>query len=88
MLERVIQNHPMILNAVCAASAMSSRKDWHTGESALPEAAIDKHASQPGLGRWVSRFAFYGRDSWWRRRSRRRRRRSRAFLARSSRCPI
>jgi 4-cresol dehydrogenase (hydroxylating) len=62
MLDRVIQNHPMILNAVCAASALSSRKDWHTGEGALPDEAIERIASQPGLGRWVSRFAFYGRD--------------------------
>ena len=60
MLSGIIQNQPMSINAVCAASALSGREQWHTGEGAIPEAVVETIARQPGLGRWVMRFALYG----------------------------
>jgi 4-cresol dehydrogenase (hydroxylating) len=62
LLDRVIQNIPMIFNAVCAASAMSPRRQWYAGDGAIPEDVLDRIAAQPGFGRWVSRFALYGRE--------------------------
>lgn len=62
LIEKIIPNQPMIYNAVCAASAVSERKDWYDGCDPMPDAVIDRIASQPGMGRWVMRFALYGRD--------------------------
>ncbi len=60
MIDGTIQNQPMIINAVCAASAFWGREDWYTGEGPIPEEVIDKIAATPGFGRWVMRFALYG----------------------------
>jgi 4-cresol dehydrogenase (hydroxylating) len=60
MMNGTIPNQPMIINASCAASALSRRKDWYDGPGSLPDAVIDKIASQPGFGHWVMRFALYG----------------------------
>jgi 4-cresol dehydrogenase (hydroxylating) len=60
MIDGTIPNQPMIINAVCAASARSGREDWYTGDGPIPDDAIDRIAAQPGLGRWVMRFALYG----------------------------
>ncbi|MBC2779126.1 FAD-binding oxidoreductase [Parasphingopyxis marina] len=62
LIEGVIPNQPMIYNAVCAASAVTERKDWYEGKDPMPDTVIDRIAEQPGLGRWVMRFALYGRD--------------------------
>ena len=38
MIDGTIPNQPMIINAVCAASAFWGRADWYTGTDAdLPE---------------------------------------------------
>ena len=60
MIDGTIPNQPMIINAVCAASAFWGRADWYTGTDAIPEAVIDRIAETPGFGRWVMRFALYG----------------------------
>lgn len=60
MLDGTISNQPMIINAVCAVSALSGRSEWYTGDGPIPENVIDKIAQTPGLGRWVMRFALYG----------------------------
>lgn len=60
ILNKTIPNQPMIINAVCAASAFWGREDWYTGEGPIPEEVIDKIAATPGFGRWVMRFALYG----------------------------
>jgi hypothetical protein len=60
MLNGVIQNQPMIINATCAISAFTGREQWYTGAGALPEDVIEHIAASPGLGRWVMRFALYG----------------------------
>ena len=60
MIDGTIPNQPMIINAVCAASAFWGREDWYTGKDAIPEEVIDKIAATPGFGRWVMRFALYG----------------------------
>lgn len=60
MMDGTIPNQPMIINAVCAASAFWGREDWYTGEGHIPEDVIDKIAETPGFGRWVMRFALYG----------------------------
>jgi 4-cresol dehydrogenase (hydroxylating) flavoprotein subunit len=60
MQDGTIANQPMIINAVCAASALSGREDWYQGQGAIPADVIERIASQPGLGHWVMRFALYG----------------------------
>jgi 4-cresol dehydrogenase (hydroxylating) len=60
MMDGTIPNQPMIINAVCGASAFTGREDWYTGDGPIPEAVIDRIADQPGFGRWVMRFALYG----------------------------
>jgi 4-cresol dehydrogenase (hydroxylating) len=63
LIDGTIPNQPMIINAICAASAMSGRSDWYTGSAAIPEEVLDRIASRPGLGRWVMRFALYGHEA-------------------------
>jgi 4-cresol dehydrogenase (hydroxylating) len=60
MMDGTIPNQPMIINAVCAMSAFTGREQWYTGAGPIPEAVIEEIARQPGLGRWVMRFALYG----------------------------
>lgn len=60
MMDGTIPNQPMIINAVCAMSAFTGREQWYTGAGLIPEAVIEEIARQPGLGRWVMRFALYG----------------------------
>jgi 4-cresol dehydrogenase (hydroxylating) len=60
MIDGTIANQPMIINAVCAASAFWGREDWYSGEGPIPEEVIDRIAATPGFGRWVMRFALYG----------------------------
>lgn len=60
MMDGTIPNQPMIINAVCAASAFTPRQQWFDGEGPIPEDVIDRIAAQPGFGRWVMRFALYG----------------------------
>ncbi len=60
MIDGTISNQPMIINAVCAASAFWGREDWYTGTDPIPEEVIDKIAATPGFGRWVMRFAVQG----------------------------
>jgi 4-cresol dehydrogenase (hydroxylating) flavoprotein subunit len=60
MLSGVIANQPMIINAVCAASAFAGREQWFNGEGSIPDEVIERIAAQPGFGRWVMRFALYG----------------------------
>lgn len=62
MMDGTIPNQPMIINAVCGISAFTPRQAWYTGEGPLPEAVIEEIARQPGLGRWVMRFALYGHE--------------------------
>ncbi|MBC7985542.1 MAG: FAD-binding oxidoreductase [Sphingomonadaceae bacterium] len=62
LIDGTIPNQPMIINAVCAASALSGREDWYTGPGVIPEEVVERIAGQPGLGRWVMRFALYGRE--------------------------
>lgn len=60
MIDGTISNQPMIINAVCAASAFWGREDWYTGSDAIPDEVIDKIAATEGFGRWVMRFAVEG----------------------------
>ncbi|GAA0271059.1 hypothetical protein GCM10009127_09010 [Alteraurantiacibacter aestuarii] len=60
MIDGTIPNQPMIINAVCAASAFWGREDWYTGKDAIPDEVLDRIAATPGFGRWVMRFALYG----------------------------
>ena len=60
MIDGTISNQPMIINAVCAASAFWGREEWYTGSDPIPEEVIDRIAQTPGFGRWVMRFAVQG----------------------------
>jgi len=60
MINGTISNQPMIINAVCAASAFWDRKDFYTGQDAIPEEVIDRIAANKGFGRWVMRFVVQG----------------------------
>lgn len=62
MMDGTIPNQPMIINAVCGISAFTPRQAWYTGAGPLPEEVIEEIARQPGLGRWVMRFALYGHE--------------------------
>jgi 4-cresol dehydrogenase (hydroxylating) flavoprotein subunit len=62
MIDGTIANQPMIINAVCAASAFWPRQHWYEGSDSIPEEVIDRIAQTPGFGRWVMRFALYGDD--------------------------
>ena len=63
MLNGTIQNQPMIINAVCGISAFTGREQWYQGDGAIPDEVIERIASQPGMGRWVMRFALYGDET-------------------------
>jgi 4-cresol dehydrogenase (hydroxylating) len=63
MIDGTIPNQPMIINATCAASALSGREEWFDGPGAIPEDVVDRIADTPGLGRWVMRFALYGDET-------------------------
>lgn len=63
MIDGTIPNQPMIINAVCAASAFWGREEWYEGEGPIPEEVIDRIAQTPGFGRWVMRFALYGDEA-------------------------
>jgi 4-cresol dehydrogenase (hydroxylating) len=60
MIDGTISNQPMIINAVCAASAFWERAHWYDGTDSIREEVLDKIAATPGFGRWVMRFALYG----------------------------
>jgi len=60
LIAGTIPGMPMIINAVCAVSAFTGRSEWYTGDGPLPDEVIEKISRQPGLGRWVMRFALYG----------------------------
>ncbi len=60
MLNGTIANQPMIINAVCGISAFTGRDAWYGGEGPIPEEIVERIAREPGLGRWVMRFALYG----------------------------
>ena len=63
MLNGTIANQPMIINAVCGISAFTDRSAWYGGDGPMPEEVIEEIARQPGLGRWVMRFALYGDET-------------------------
>jgi 4-cresol dehydrogenase (hydroxylating) len=60
MADGTIPNQPMIINAVCGISAFTPRSQWYTGVGVIPDDVIEKISTQPGMGRWVMRFALYG----------------------------
>jgi 4-cresol dehydrogenase (hydroxylating) len=61
MLNRVIENYPVMANAVTAAASFTRREQWYKGDGPLPEAVIDRICQETGLGRWNLRFALYGK---------------------------
>ena len=60
LINGTIAGMPMIINAVCAASAVSSRSQWVKDGGLMTDEVIESISRQPGLGRWVMRFALYG----------------------------
>ncbi|WP_338242644.1 FAD-binding oxidoreductase [Aurantiacibacter hainanensis] len=60
MINGTISNQPMLLNAVCGASAISERRQWYEGSDPIPEEVLDRIAATPGFGRWVMRFSVQG----------------------------
>jgi len=63
MLNGTIQSQPMIINAVCGISAFTGREQWYEGDGPIPDDIIETIAQQPGMGRWVMRFALYGDEA-------------------------
>ena len=61
MLDDTIRMVPQIGNVVGAASVMSKRTDWWDGDGPIPEATLQRMADELGCGRWMMRFALYGR---------------------------
>jgi len=62
-LNRVIENYPVLANAVTLAASFSTRDQWYQGDGPLPEEVIEKISRQPGLGPWNMRFALYGSEA-------------------------
>ena len=60
LINGTIPGLPMIINAVCGISAFTGREQWYRGTGPLPDEVIETISRQPGLGRWVMRFALYG----------------------------
>jgi len=60
LINGTIPGLPMIINAVCGISAFTGREQWYRGAGPLPDEVIETISRQPGLGRWVMRFALYG----------------------------
>ena len=60
LINGTIPGMPMIINAVCAISALTSREQWSSNSEPLPDEVIESISRQPGMGRWVMRFALYG----------------------------
>ncbi|MGH7075353.1 MAG: FAD-binding oxidoreductase [Stellaceae bacterium] len=63
LLDRTIPNYPIFGNVLGAASQMSQRKDWYTGDGAIPDAVLTQMTQKLGVGRWNTRFALYGREA-------------------------
>lgn len=63
LLDRVIENYPVLANAVSAAASFSTRDRWYQGDGPLPEVAIQSICQETGLGRWNMRFALYGPEA-------------------------
>jgi 4-cresol dehydrogenase (hydroxylating) len=60
LINGTIPGMPMIINAVCAISALTAREQWSSGSEPLPDEVLETISRQPGMGRWVMRFALYG----------------------------
>jgi len=63
LLDRVIENYPVVANAVSAPASFPTRDRWYQGADPLPEAVIENICRETGLGRWNMRFALYGSEA-------------------------
>jgi 4-cresol dehydrogenase (hydroxylating) len=62
MLDRTIQNYPVIANALTAAALFTRRQEWWDGDGPVPDEAVERVCRELGLGRWQMRFALYGSE--------------------------
>ncbi len=63
LLDRVIENYPVLANAASAAATFSTRDQWYQGDGPLPDSAIQSICRETGVGRWNMRFALYGSEA-------------------------
>jgi 4-cresol dehydrogenase (hydroxylating) flavoprotein subunit len=63
MLDDTIRMVPQVGNVIGAASVMSKRTDWWTGDGPIPEHTLQRMADELGCGRWMMRFALYGDEA-------------------------
>ena len=61
-LDGTIQNNAVIESAVRHAAGIASRARWYQGGGAMPDTAIEQMIRELGIGRWMLRFALYGRE--------------------------
>jgi 4-cresol dehydrogenase (hydroxylating) flavoprotein subunit len=63
LMRRTLAGVPTTYNALVLATAMSKREQWFTGDGPIPEATIDRIASELGVGRWTVRMCVMGDDA-------------------------
>jgi 4-cresol dehydrogenase (hydroxylating) len=62
MLDKDIEGVPQVLNTLCIAAVFTSRQQWYDGDDPMPDHVIDRVAKEMDVGRWLMRFAIYGRE--------------------------
>ena len=63
LLNRVIENYPVLANPLSIASSFSTRDRWYQGDGPVPESVIDDICQEIDVGRWNMRFALYGSEA-------------------------
>jgi len=63
LLDRVIENYPVLANPLTVAACSSTRDRWYQGEGPVPESVIEDICREMGIGRWNMRFALYGSEA-------------------------
>ncbi|KAA9160884.1 FAD-binding oxidoreductase [Amycolatopsis acidicola] len=62
LLDRTIQNIPLLADGLMLASAVARRDRWWPGPGPVPDDVITRILDELGLGRWNVRFALYGSE--------------------------
>jgi len=63
LLDRVIENYPVLANTLSVAGCFSPRDRWYGGDGPVPESVVEDIRRELGIGRWNMRFALYGSEA-------------------------
>ena len=59
MLDGTIRMVPQVMNTMLLGAVFSTRDQWWTEDTPIPDGVIDKMARELEVGRWLMRFALY-----------------------------